>query len=155
VAALQSIEGQLAGVEKQILAWARTSQTARHLLTIPGYGPILSSAMAAIVVAPAAMRSGRDFAASLGLVPRQEGTGGKVRLGPISKRGNGYLRRLLVNGAMSVLQSKRAKRDPWLVKLLETKKRKVAAVALANKMARIGWALMTRQEDFRAMAVAA
>jgi len=155
VAALQSIEGQLEGVEKQILAWARTSQTARHLLTIPGYGPILSSAMAAIVVAPAAMRSGRDFAASLGLVPRQEGTGGKVRLGPISKRGNGYLRRLLVNGAMSVLQSKRAKRDPWLVKLLETKKRKVAAVALANKMARIGWALMTRQEDFRAMAVAA
>jgi len=95
---------------------------------------------------------GRDnatFSASLGLVPRQDGTGGKVKLGPISKRGNGYLRRLLVNGAMSVLCSKRAKEDPWLVKLLETKERKVAACALANKMARIGWAVMRRQEDFR------
>ena len=72
-----------------------------------------------------------------------------MKLGPISKRGNGYLRRLLVNGAMSVLCSKRAKEDPWLVRLLETKERKVAACALANKMARIGWAVMMRQEDFR------
>ena len=78
-----------------------------------------------------------------------------MKLGPISKRGNGYLRRLLVNGAMSVLNSKRAKQDPWLVKLLASKKRKVVAVALANKMARIGWALMTRQEDFRATPAAA
>ena len=98
---------------------------------------------------PAAFASGRHFSASLGLVPRQDGTGGKVKLGPISKRGNGYLRRLLVNGAMAVLCSKQAKADPWLVKLLETKERKVAACALANKMARIGWAVMVRQEDFR------
>jgi len=82
-------------------------------------------------------------------VPRQEGTGGKTWLGPISKRGNGYLRRLLVNGATAVLKSKRAKEDPWLAKLLTSKPRKLVAVALANKMARIGWALMTRQEDFR------
>ena len=82
-------------------------------------------------------------------VPRQDGTGGKVRLGPISKRGNGYLRRLLVNGAMSVLSSRRAKGDPWLAELLATKPRKVAACALANKMARIGWAVMLRQQDFR------
>ena len=88
-------------------------------------------------------------------MPRQEGTGGKVKLGPISKRGNGYLRRLLVNGAMSVLSSKRAKQDPWLAKLLASKPRKVAAVALANKMARIGWALMMRQEDFRTLPAAA
>ena len=81
-------------------------------------------------------------------MPRQDGTGGKVKLGPISKRSNGYLRRLLVNGAMSVLCSKRAKEDPWLVKLLQTKERKVAACALANKTARIGWAVMMRQEDF-------
>ena len=74
-----------------------------------------------------------------------------MKLGPISKRGNGYLRRLLVNGATSVLNSKRAKQDPWLVRLLASKPRKLVAVALANKMARIGWALMTRQEDFRAM----
>jgi transposase len=83
------------------------------------------------------------------LVPRQEGTGGKVWLGPISKRGNGYLRRLLVNGATAVLNSKQAKQDPWLARLLATKPRKVAAVALANKMARVGWALMVRQEDYR------
>jgi transposase len=83
------------------------------------------------------------------------GTGGKTLLGPISKRGNGYLRRLLVNGAMSVLSSKRARQDPWLVKLLETKKRKVAAVALANKMARIAWAVMLRQENFRVQPTAA
>jgi transposase len=119
------------------------------LITAPGYGPIVSSAMAAMVVDPAAFRRARDFAASLGLVPRQNGTGGKVKLGPISKRGNGYLRRLLVNGAMAVLRGKRAKNDPWLARLLATKPRKLAAVALANKMARIGWALMMRQEDFR------
>jgi transposase len=80
------------------------------------------------------------------------GTGGVVKLGPISKRGNGYLRRLLVNGATSVLNSKRAKQDPWLRKLLENKPRKLAAVAVANKMARIGWAIMMRQESFRAAA---
>lgn len=147
--ALHRLADQIAAVDKQILDWGRSNANCRHLRTIPGYGPILSSAMAAIVVDPAAFRCGRDFAASLGLVPRQTGTGGKVVLGPISKRGNGYLRRLLVNGAMSVLSSKRAKRDPWLIKLLTTKHRKVAAVALANKMARIGWAIMMRQEDFQ------
>lgn len=147
---LSSIERKLQGIEKQLLDWGRNNQTCRNLITIPGYGPILSSAMAAIVVNPGVFRSGRDFAASLGLVPRQEGTGGVVKLGSISKRGNGYLRRLLVNGATSVLNSKRARQDPWLVKLLEKKPRKVAAVALANKMARIGWAIMTRQQSFRA-----
>jgi len=152
---LRGLERQLEGIDKQIVDWGRANATCRHLITAPGYGPILSSAMAAMVVKPAVFRSGRDFAASLGLVPRQDGTGGKVKLGPISKRGNGYLRRLLVNGAMSVLNSKRAKQDPWLVKLLANKERKVAAVALANKMARIGWALMMRQEDFRATPAAA
>lgn len=152
---LRDLERRLASVDKQILDWGRDDATCRHLITAPGYGPILSSAMAAMVVDPAAFRSGRDFAASLGLVPRQIGTGGQVRLGPISKRGNGYLRRLLVNGAMAVLTTKRARQDPWLAKLLASKKRKVAAVALANKMARIGWALMRRQEDFRARPAAA
>jgi transposase len=149
VETLRGLERRIEIIDKQIVGWGRSNQTCRHLITIPGYGPILSSAMAAFAVDPAAFASGRHFAASLGLVPRQDGTGGKVKLGPISKRGNGYLRRLLVNGAMSVLCSKRAKEDPWLVKLLETKKRKVAACALANKMARIGWAVMMRQENFR------
>jgi transposase len=155
VQVLQVVEEQIAAVDKLILAWGRDDQTCRHLRSIPGFGPILASAMAAMVVEPRAFCSGRDFAASLGLVPRQMGTGGKTLLGPISKRGNGYLRRLLVNGAMSVLSSKRARQDPWLVKLLETKKRKVAAVALANKMARIAWAVMLRQENFRVQPTAA
>jgi len=153
--ALRHLERQIEVVDKQILDWGRGNETSRHLITIPGFGPILSTAMAAIVVNPATFRSGRDFSASLGLVPRQDGTGGKVKLGPISKRGNGYLRRLLVSGAMSVLSGKRAKQNPWLVKLLATKARKVAAVALANKMARIAWAMMMRQEDFRTVPAAA
>ena len=107
------------------------------------------------MVDPAVFRGAGDFSASLGLVPRQEGTGGRIKLGRISKRGNGYLRRLLVNGAMAVLSSRRARQDPWLAKLLASKPRKVVAVALANKMARIGWALMMRQEDFRARPAAA
>jgi transposase len=148
VETLRGLERRIEIVDKQIVGWGRDNRTCRHLITISGYGPILSSAMAAIAVDPAAFGNGRHFAASLGLVPRQDGTGGKVKLGPISKRGNGYLRRLLVNGAMSVLCSKHAKEDPWLIKLLETKKRKVAACALANKMARIGWAVMMRQQDF-------
>ena len=121
---LRGLERQLQGIDKQIVDWGRANTTCRHLITAPGYGPILSSAMAAIVVNPAVFRSGRDFSASLGLVPRQDSTGGKVKLGSISKRGNGYLRRLLVNGAMSVLNSKRAKQDPWLVKLLANKERR-------------------------------
>jgi transposase len=152
---LHHLQARIEAIEKEIVAWGRANASCRHLITIPGYGPILSSAMAAMVTQPHAFKSGRDFAASLGLVPRQDGTGGKIRLGPISKRGNGYLRRLLVNGAMSVLSSKRAKDDPWLAKLNATKKRKLAAVALANKMARIGWALMTRQEDFQTTPAAA
>jgi transposase len=152
---LSSLETQIEVLEKDIRLRARNNPTARRLDTIPGYGPILSSAMAAIVTDPGQFDSGRDFAASLGIVPRQDSTGGKTKLGPISKRGNGYLRRLLVNGAMAVLNGKNAANDPWLVKLLESKPRKLVAVALANKMARIAWAVMTRQEDFRPRAVAA
>lgn len=152
---LRTIERKLEAIDRQLVDAGRSNATYRHLITAPGYGPILSSAMAAMVTDPGAFRRSSDFAASLGVVPRQEGTGGKVRLGPISKRGNGYLRRLLVNGAMSLINSKRAKDDPWLAKLLATKPRKVVALALANKLARIGWALMMRQEDFRTMPAAA
>jgi transposase len=152
---LRGIDRKLEVIDRQIVAAGRADATYRHLITAPGYGPILSSAMAAIVTDPATFRRACDFAASLGIVPRQEGTGGKVWLGPISKRGNGYLRRLLVNGATALINSKRAKDDPWLAKLLATKPRKVVAVALANKMARIGWALMIRQENYRMMPAAA
>ena len=146
---LRSLQQQIEAADKKIVHWGRDNATCRHLITIPGYGPIAASAIAALVINPAAFTSGRHFAASLGLTPRLEGTGGKVHPGSISKRGNGYLRRLLVNGAMSVLNSTRAKHDPWLVRLLASKPRKLAAVAVANKMARIGWALMARQEDDR------
>ena len=152
---LRSIEQKLEAIDKQIVVMGRNNATCRHLITAPGFGPIVSSALAAFVTNPVVFRSGGDSAASIGLVPRQDSTGGKVKLGPISKRGNGYLRRLLVNGEMSVLNSKRARQDPWLVKLLANKARRLAAVALANKMARIAWALMMRQEDFRAMPAAA
>ena len=152
---LRGLENKLQAIEARLVRHGRDNAMVRHLITVPGYGPILSTAMAAFVTNPAVFHSGGDFAASLGLVPRQDGTGGKVKLGAISKRGNGYLRRLLVNGAMSVLNSKQARQDPWLLKLLSSKPRKVVAVALANKMARIGWALMMRQEDFRAMPAAA
>jgi transposase len=155
VRSLERLHGEIEILEQRIVRWGRDNPTCRRLNTIPGYGPILASAMAAIAVDPAGFRSGRHFAASLGLTPRQDGTGGKIRLGPISKRGNGYLRRLLVNGAMAVLRSKRAKQDLWLQRLLAEKKPLVAACALANKMARIGWAVMLRQEDFRAAPVAA
>ncbi len=150
VHSLRLVQREVETIEKEIVRWGRDNRTCRHLDTIPGYGPILASAMAAMVVEPGAFKSGRHFAASLGLVPRQDGTGGKVKLGPISKRGNGYLRRLLVNGAMSVLRGKRARHDPWLAKLLAEKKRMVVACALANKMTRIGWAVMVRQAEFRA-----
>jgi len=155
VAVLTAIEGQIEDLDRRLLAEGRADATWRHLVTAPGYGPILASAFVALVVDPGAFRSGADFAASLGLVPRQDGTGGKIKLGPISKRGNGYLRRLLVNGAMAVLRTKRATDDPWLARLLATKPRKVVAVALANKMARIGWAIMMRQQDFRPRAAQA
>jgi len=153
--ALSTLEQQIDVLDKDIKARVRTNPTARRLDTIPGFGPVLASAMAAIVTDPKHYASGRDFAAALGLVPRQDGTGGKVKLGPISKRGNGYLRRLLVNGATAVLCGKNARLDPWRAKLLESKPRKLAAVAVANKMARIAWAVMTRQEDFRPRAVTA
>jgi transposase len=152
---LRGLERRIEAIDRQVVAWGRSNTTYRHLITIPGYGPILASAVAALVIDPTTFCSGRDFSASLGLVPRQEGTGGKVKLGPISKRGNGYLRRLLVNGAMSVLGSKRARQDPWIAKLLASKPRKLAAVAVANKLARIGWAIMMRQEDFRTQPAAA
>ena len=121
----------------------------------PAHAIHLASALAAIVSDPHHFNSGRNFAASLGLVPRQDGTGGKVKLGRISKRGNGYLRRLLVNGATAVLNSKSGVSDPWRAKLLQTKPRKLAVVALANKTARIVWAVMVRGEAYRPLTVAA
>jgi transposase len=153
---IEHIQTQIAGLERQVLAWHKNNPVSQRLATIPGIGPIIATAIAATVADPNIFRSGREFAAWLGLVPRQNSTGGKARIGGISKRGDGYLRRLLVNSAHTVLLcSKQAKTDPWLTSLLSRKPRLVAAVALANKTARVAWAIMSRQDTYRHAATAA
>src|SRR5437762_3336509 len=108
------------------------------------------------VADPNVFRSGREFAAWLGLVPRQNSTGGKPRLGGITKRGNRYLRRLLINGASAILlRSKATKADPWVIQLRQRRPPLVVAVALANKTARIAWAVMLREREYQPRAVAA
>ncbi len=152
---LAELDRQIAALDGQILAWHKTNQRSQALATIPGFGPILSSAMTVRVARPERFASGRDLAAWIGLVPKQASSGDTLRLGRISKQGDVYLRRLLVNGAQSVLNSKRAKTDPWIRRLLASKPRLVVAVALANKMARIAWAVMVRQTGFRPVPAAA
>jgi transposase len=154
--ALRALGEMLAGlqtairrIEREILAWHRQNKDSRRLAEAPGFGLLSSSAIAAALVEPAAFRSGRDFAASLGLTPRIEATGGKARLGRISKRGDRYLRRLLVSGAQSWLLSPRAKADPWIARLLAEKPRGQVAVAVANKMARVAWAMIARDQPYR------
>lgn len=149
---LDLIKQQILDADRRILAWHRASETSRRLEAIPGVGPVLASAMVASIPDASIYRSGRDFSAWIGLVPKQNSTGGKERLGSISKAGNRYLRQLLVIGAISVIR--RAKqvgftRHPWLVQLLQRRPTRIAAVALANKMARIIWAMMMRGEPFQ------
>jgi len=153
---IEQLETAVAAVEKQLMAWHKSNPVSQRLATIPGIGPIIATAIAATVVEPTAFRSGREFAAWLGLVPRQNSTGGKIRLGGISKRGNRYLRRLLINGASAnLLRSKATNADPWVIGLRRRRPSLVVAVALANKTARIAWAVMHRQEDYRQLAAAA
>lgn len=156
VAALQALAHQLAGLddevaelERRILAWHRASETSRRLATIPGIGPITATAIAATVPDPGQFRSGRQFAAWLGLTPRAQSSGGKERQGGISRAGDGYIRRLLVVGATAVLRFARQRGgSAWISGLIARKKPKAAAVAVANKNARIAWALMARGEVF-------
>ncbi len=149
---LEHLGAEIGRLERRILEWHRQDETSRRLTTIPGIGPITASAMAASAPDPTLFRSGRQFAAWLGLTPRANSSGGKERQGGISKMGDSYLRRLLVVGATAVLRMARQRgREGWVGNLLERKKPKVAAVALANKTARIAWTLMARQEDYRPM----
>ena len=153
---IDELEARIAAIEAQIMVWHQANPISQRLATIPGIGPIIATAVAATVAEPSMFRSGREFAAWLGLVPRQNSTGGKARLGGISKRGDSYLRRLLVNGAHAVLlRSKAGKVDPWLIALRGRKPRLVVAVALANKTARIAWAIMTKQDTYRRATAAA
>ena len=129
-----------------IMAWHRSHEASKRLDVIPGVGPILATALIASVADPKAFRSGRNFSAWVGLVPKQHSSGGKDRLGSISKQGDRYLRSLFMAGALAVIRYAKirgAKHRPWLTALL------VAAIALANKMARMVWVLMARGERYK------
>jgi transposase len=148
---LDEVELRIDGIDAQIMAWHKASPVSQRLATIPGIGPLTATAIAATVPDPAVVRSGREFAAWLGLVPRQNSTGGKTRLGRTSRMGDAYVRRLLVIGAQSALWcSKATKANPWVQALLAKRPRLVVAVALANKMARIAWAVLAKGETYRA-----
>jgi transposase len=152
---LGALDAQTQRIEARIAAWHKASRVSQRLATIPGVGPIIATAIAATVADPAAFRSGREFAAWLGLTPMQKSTGGKQRLGRISRKGDQYIRRLLIIGAQTVLlRSKAAKANPWIQNLLARCARLKVAVALANKMARIAWAVMAKGEPYRQIAMA-
>ena len=138
--------------EAEIVAHARHDDTARRLATIPGIGPITASLIAATVVDISLFKTARQFAAWLGLVPRQNSTGGKTRLGRITKTGNREIRKLLVLGATSMVYRADGWNSAvggWLRNILERRPVRLVTVALANKMARIAWAVMTRKEVYR------
>ncbi|MBI1773967.1 MAG: IS110 family transposase [Proteobacteria bacterium] len=152
---LRIVRDEIAKLEKRIVAWHRASEASRRLATIPGIGPITASAIAAAVPDATLFRSGRQFAAWLGLTPRAHSSGGKERLVGISKQGDGYIRRLLVIGATAVIRFARQgdASKAWAAKLLERKPARLVSVALANKTARIAWAVLARNQSYRAPAL--
>jgi transposase len=156
-AQLQALHTMTGSIERRLTLQHRANEASTRLESIPGIGIIGASAIAATVTDPQGFRSGRDFAAWVGLVPRQDSTGGKQKLGPISKQGDRYLRRILVVGAISVLRRARQnpQKYPWLTQLLARRPFKVVAIALANKMARIAWALLARGGTYRVPVLAA
>ena len=153
---LAALQAQIGQLERSIHAQHRASDVSRRLETIPGIGVIGATAIAATVTEPGAFKSGRELAAWIGLVPRQHSTGGKQTLGSISKQGDRYLRRLLIVGATAVIRHARAHPDkhPWIMKLLAKMPAKKVAVALANKTARIAWAILAKGGTYRAPALA-
>jgi transposase len=156
-AQLEALQTMIGSIEKRIMAQHRSDEASRRLETVPGIGVLGATAITATVTDPKAFRSGRDFAAWIGLVPRQDSTGGKQKLGPVSKQGDRYLRRILVVGAHAVLKRARQQPEkyPWITRLLARKPFKLVAVALANRMARIAWALLAKGGTYRAPALAA
>lgn len=157
-ATLLQLTEQIRVLDTQIMRRAREDATVRRLMTIPGVGPLIATALVALAPPPETFQRGRDFAAWLGLVPRQHSTGGKQRLGSTTKMGERSLRRLLIMGANSELVwrvRKGAAPGTWLAKMLAHKPPMLVRVALANKMARIVWAMMTKGEIYRAPVAAA
>jgi len=153
------LDDQIAKLNAEISRRAKENEVARRLMTIPGIGPLIATALVALAPPPETFRRGRDFAAWLGLVPRQHSTGGKQRLGATTKMGERSLRRLLIIGANSVIIKQHvhpmARPGTWLAGMLSRKPPMLVRVALANKMARIVWALMVKNEVYRDQAAAA
>ena len=155
VAQLRMTQAQILDLEKQLKAWHRSNEASRRLEAIPGVGVITATALVATIGDATQFHSGRQLAAWLGLVPRQYSSGGKERLGRISKRGDGYLRRLLVHGARADLRwsrHRKERRSVWQESLLARRPTNVVLVAMANKTARVVWAMLSRGEAFRAEA---
>ena len=151
-AQLRVLKVQILEFDRMIMAWHRSSEASKRLDQVPGVGPVLATALVASVADPKAFRSGRDFSAWIGLVPKQNSSGGKERLGNISKRGDRYLRSLFTTGALAVIRYAKihgTRHRPWLTGLLARRPTKVAAIALANKLARMAWAMMTKGERYR------
>ena len=152
VAQLRRVQAEILGLEKKLKAWHRSNEASRRLEAIPGVGVITATALVATIGDASQFHSGRQLAAWLGLVPRQHSSGGKERLGRISKRGDGYIRRLLVHGARADLRWSRRKkegRSTWQEALLARRPTNVVLVAMANKTARVVWAMLSRGETFR------
>ena len=151
-AQLRMLKAQILQFDRMITAWHRSNEASRRLDDIPGVGPTLATALVASVADPKVFRSGRDFSAWIGLVPKQNSSGGKDRLGNISKRGDRYLRSLFTAGALAVIRYAKihgTKHRPWLTALLARRPTKVAAIALANKIARMAWAMMAKGERYK------
>lgn len=152
VGMIEGLAAPIEATEKAIEAAAKGDETARLLMSVPGIGPITASALSALVGDPSRFRDGRHFAAWLGLVASQHSTGGKTRLGRITKRGDRYLRKLLVMGATANLRTAKRGRTPlagWTRRLLGRRPGRMVSVALANKTARIAWAVMAKREPYR------
>jgi transposase len=149
---LKTLKQEVTKLDKQMVTWHKSHADSRRLATIPHIGAITASAIVAAVGTGKQFKSGREFAAWIGLVPRQNSSGGTERLGRISKKGDTYLRKLLVMVATSQLRSHRIDKAPggqWFGELLRRKSARVASVALANKMARVAWAVLTKGESYR------
>ena len=151
-AQLRMLKVQILQFDRMITAWHRSSEASRRLDDIPGVGPALATALIASIADPKAFRSGRNFSAWIGLVPKQNSSAGKDRLGNISKRGDRYLRSLFTTGALAVIRYAKihgTRHRPWLTALLARRPTKVAAIALANKIARMAWAMMAKGERYK------